>query len=431
MLSKNELRQKLLQLPKEEIVDLLIELMIRVEKSEARLAAYENPHTPSSQQRFKPQTKDNENQEKPRFPGAPVNHKGAGIRLPKPDKIIEHKLDGKNLKLVGKYTRHVIDFVENPLIVTKHIIHQYLTQEGHIIEPETNLPGRIYGPNLKAVLSELKANGLSYEKLSNFIKTLRSDISICPATVLSLVDNVAQNLQQPRNEVQQSIQNSTYTQADETGMRKDGQNGYVWVFCNQNYTLYEFDPTRSRAVAERILGKDYGGCVVSDGYNAYDSYENHQRCWVHILREADALAIKYPNSNTILQVDLLHKIYRSAEEAKNKPLDERLQIIEGLKGLNGVGYVIGSLKSTGGCKKFAGTLHRAMPNLFVGVEHPEIPLHNNFCERKIRPIVIDRKMWGCIRNEKGERFINNTMSMIETWKLQNKNVHKMLVKYAS
>ena len=405
--------------------------MIRAEKLEARLAVYENPHMPSSQQRFKPQTKNNQNQEKPRFPGAPVGRNGAGIRLPKPDRVVEHKLNNKSLKLVGKYTHQVIDFVENPLIVTKHIVYQYLTQDGRIIEPETNLSRGIYGPNLKAVLSELKSNGLSYEKLSNFIKTLRPDISICPATVLSLVDNVAQNLQQPRNEVQQSIQNSTYIQADETGMRKDGQNGYVWAFCNQNYTLYEFDTTRSRAVAERILGKDYNGWVVSDGYNVYDSYENHQRCWVHILREADALPIKDPDPNIILQVDHLHKIYRSAEEAKNKMLDERLQIIEQLKGLNGVGYVIGSLKTTAGCKKFAGTLQRAMPNLFVSVEHPEIPLHNNFCERKIRPIVVNRKMCGCIRNEKGERFINNTMSMIETWKLQNKDVHKMLIKYAS
>jgi hypothetical protein len=393
-----------------------------------RLNKYENSNTPSSQQRFKGNTEDESDENKPRFPGAPLKHKGAGINIPKPDKIIVHKLDDKNLKFVGKYTRTIIDFVDNPLEITKHIIYQYENEQGDLIEPEVDLPAKIYGRNLQAFLSELKSiGGVSFTKMSDLIKSLRSDISICPATILNIIDDIGVNLEKPKNNVQKEIQKSFYNHADETGMRKDGKNGYVWTFCNPKNALYHYDQSRARLVAQQILGPDYNGFLVNDGYSAYETYK-HQRCWCHILREGDALTQKFPDSK--IPIGHLHEIYRLATEAKLKPPDERLKIKENLAGITELGHIIEVLKTTAGCKKFAGTLKRAAPNLFVGVEHPEIPLHNNYAERTIRPLVIHRKLMGCIKNEKGERFINNLMSMIQTWKIRGLNIHEMLVSYA-
>ena len=417
---KKQLEQALLRIE---------QLEKKIETLEAKLAAYENPHTPSSQQRFKPETKKEEASPKPRFPGAPIGHEGAGIRLPKPDKVVEHKLHDKNLKHIGKYTRTVIDFTDKPLEVIKYIIHQYKTPDGKIIESETNLPKNVYGKNVQAFVAELKKiGGISDEKIADILKTLRPDLSICPATILNLIDGIAQNLEQPREKVKQQIQKAPYNHADETGMRIDGQNGYTWIFCNPKHALYEFDPTRARAVTERILGKNYDGIVVSDGYAAYDVYKQ-QRCWAHILREAKTLPQKNPEAEP--QLKHLRDIYKEANIAKTKPPNKRRQIIKRLSGITELGHVIEVLKTTKSCKKFAGTLQNAAPNLFTGIEHPEIPLHNNFGEQEIRPIVIHRKMMGCIRNEKGKRFINNLISMTETWKLQNKNVHQLLIKYAN
>lgn len=414
----------------------LEQALLRIEQLEKEnkelrnlLAIYDNSNTPSSQQRFKPETKKEQDTSKPRFPGAPVGHKGAGIRLPKPDKIIENRLTDKNLKHIGKYTKIIIDFTDKPLEVIKYIVHRYLTPDGKIIESETDLSKNIYGKNLQAFITELKKiGGVSQEKISHIIKALRPDLSICPATILNLIDGISQNLEEPRKEAKQELQKSPYVQADETTMRKDGQNGYTWLFCNPKYTLYEYDPTRARAVVERTLGKDYNGIVVSDGYNAYNNYKQ-QRCWTHVLREADSLEEKY--SEAELQTKHLHEIFQKAKLAKLKPPNKRLKIVQKLSGIAELGHVIEVLKTIHGCKKFAGTLQRASPSLFTGVENPEIPLTNNFTEQKIRPIVVHRKMMGCIRNEKGERFINNTITMTESWKLQNKNVHKMLIKYAN
>ncbi|KXA92001.1 hypothetical protein AKJ65_08215, partial [candidate division MSBL1 archaeon SCGC-AAA259E19] len=62
---------------------------------------------------------------------------------------------------------------------------------------------------------------------------------------------------------------------------------------------------------------------------------------------------------------------------------------------------------------------------------PDIPLDNNHAEQLLRKVVVHRKLWGCIRNEKGKRFVSNTLSCIETWKLQDKNVFQELQKFTS
>ncbi|HLC85236.1 MAG TPA: transposase, partial [Candidatus Nanoarchaeia archaeon] len=56
----------------------------------------------------------------------------------------------------------------------------------------------------------------------------------------------------------------------------------------------------------------------------------------------------------------------------------------------------------------------------------EVPLDNNHAERELRPIVLLRKVIGCYRNEKGQKWIDNVLSVLHTWKLQGKNLYQQL-----
>ena len=57
-------------------------------------------------------------------------------------------------------------------------------------------------------------------------------------------------------------------------------------------TAYAIDATRSGAVAEAILGLDYGGTMIHDGWSPYDRFHgaSHQQCLRHLLRRADEMA---------------------------------------------------------------------------------------------------------------------------------------------
>ena len=49
---------------------------------------------------------------------------------------------------------------------------------------------------------------------------------------------------------------------------------------------FEFDHSRSHLVAQRILGADWRGWLVTDFYAAYNLIPGrHQRCWGHLLRD--------------------------------------------------------------------------------------------------------------------------------------------------
>ncbi|MDP2907374.1 MAG: transposase, partial [Nanoarchaeota archaeon] len=58
--------------------------------------------------------------------------------------------------------------------------------------------------------------------------------------------------------------------------------------------------------------------------------------------------------------------------------------------------------------------------------HPEIEPTNNKAERALREFVVQRKITGTLRNEKGTRITETIMTAIATWKLQGHNPYRML-----
>ena len=83
-------------------------------------------------------------------------------------------------------------------------------------------------------------------------------------------------------------------QADETGWRQDGANGYVWTFSTptQRYFLRR---GRGKGVVDEVLDPSSGGVLVSDFYAAYNHYPGlKQRCWAHLLRDIHDLKGLYP-----------------------------------------------------------------------------------------------------------------------------------------
>ena len=159
------LKKKLRKFSKNELIQMLLderkarqELEKRIKKLEQYLKAFDNPHTPSSKQQKRNIKKDND-EKTPRFPGKPVGSKGGGIRLPKPDKIVEHKLDicpisGLPLgKPVGYWKKTVIDFPDKPIMVVEHRIMKYISPAtGEIVTADVSLPKGIYGKNIQSII---------------------------------------------------------------------------------------------------------------------------------------------------------------------------------------------------------------------------------------------------------------------------------------
>jgi len=99
-------------------------------------------------------------------------------------------------------------------------------------------------------------------------------------------------------QIRHQIQQADVVHVDEAGIKRDGEQAWIWTFTTENHTLYAVRESRGSDVPEEVLGEDFSGTVVCDGWTAYPAFSsNLQRCWAHILREAEDAAEKQTKAN--------------------------------------------------------------------------------------------------------------------------------------
>jgi len=420
-----------------------LELEERLEKIEHYLKAFDNAHTPSSK-KLKKNTKDKESdgksdsdeteskdetsdkeKKKPRFPGKPKGSKGGGIKLPKPDDIEEHTLDVSPVSgyplgdPIGYWKKTIIDFPDKPIQVIEHRIMQYKDPiTGEIVEADVNLPKGIYGNNIKSVVGLLKNLTNSHYKIVDFIRELGAP-SFSSATVQDISTMFILQLEKERTKIIKEMRNESYIHADETTMRKDGKNGYIWTICTKLRAAFLAAKGRARINIIKLL-RNFKGVLITDGYGAYDFYPLRQRCWAHLIREFKDYA--KDNKEIEVQYSRLMILYEKLKVLNTK-LPEEKKIKKAKWELEDIVTCLHNIK---GARKLETYIKNGGDDWFTALYHEGVPLDNNHAERELRPLVLLRKTVGCYRNWKGKRWIDVVVSVLHTWKLQGKNLFKRL-----
>lgn len=434
-------KKELRKLSKSELIRRYIELEERLEKIERYLKAFDNPHTPSSKQnKNNNKKKDNEDEtreetndkpKKPRFPGKPKGSKGGGIKLPEPDQVIEHSLEfspdtGNSLgKPISQRIQTVIDFPDKPIVTTQHIIYQYKDPiTGKIIEPEVDLPKGIYGKNLQAIVIMLKEMVNSKINIAKFIQELGAP-SFSHTTVQNISTMFILGLTPKRNQILKELKKENYAHSDETGLRVDGINRYVWGLFSNTKAIFMAAVTRGAYNFKKLIRNVKDIKLVVDGYKVYLEFII-QRCWPHLIREFEDSS--KDNKEIDIQFTRLKLLYEELKQLnKGPPLKD--------KDLKNVKWILNDivvcLKQIKGAEHLATKIVNGGDNWFTALYYEDMPLDNNLAERELRKVVLLRKTIGCIRNWKGKRWIEVVMSVIHTWRLQKKNIFQNLKLYAA
>ncbi|MFH1395825.1 MAG: IS66 family transposase [archaeon] len=420
-------KDKIIESQQEEIE----ELKSRLEKVERVLKAFDNPHTPSSK-KLKKNTKnsdseesENEDKKKPRFPGKPKGSNGGGVKLPKPDDVVEHKLDvcpisGKPLgEPVGYRVKTIIDFPDKPIQTIEHRIMQYISPEtGEIVEAEVDLSKDIYGKNIKSIAVMLKNLTNSHDKISDFLRELGAP-SFSSKTVQNIATSYIFALEPTQKSIIRELKKESYLHSDETGFREDGKNGYVWGIFTKSNAIFLAAKSRAAKHFKKLI-RNFKGVIVVDGYGVYDYYPLKQRCWAHLIRDFKELAKDNPEID--VQFRRLLILYEKLKELNVEPPDEKE--IENAKWI--LGDIVTCLEPIKGTKKLVTYMKNGGEDWFTALYHEGVPLHNNHAERELRSVVLLRKTIGCYRNWKGKRWIDVVISTIHTWKLQGQNIFQNL-----
>jgi transposase len=272
------------------------------------------------------------------------------------------------------------------------------------ISNATGAAGNTIGPVALTMAAELKHRlGVSYRKICDFFSTY-CNLKICPATLVRAEQRLAELAKPTYDLLIDALRRCNVVHADETGWRVRAMNAWLWVFSNQDITIYTIRTgvgARGHEVPEDILGPDFDGYLIVDGFKAYDvlNYAKGQ-CNAHLLRRAKELSDTVASQEQVLLrtlVDLLQEAMDLAQRREQLTVagyDRRVQNIEQrweawLLHLSRRHHMSPQLER----------LFNHMMNHYgqwlVFLREPQVPSTNNHAERMLRPAVITRKVGGC------------------------------------
>ena len=395
----------------------LLTTLKKIAELEQRLLAYENAHTPPSKQRFK---KNPPSEPRGKL-GAKVGHKKWEREQPTPTETIEycetdcphcnHKL-GKPFKTDRKVKEDIPK--PQPAHVTEHLINYYKCEHcGKIIIPKVKLPRGSFGYNLQTEIALLNVDArLPLRKIRSILQR-QYKLNITDAHIYKMLRNMGNKLSREYQKDIQLIRASPFVHADETGMSVNGKNYHLWVFTNGKTTIFTITKTRSKKTITEILGENYSGIIICDGWSAYSNYtKNIQRCWAHILRDAKYLTEKFSLFKIFYErlCEMFAQIKKLLEQSIEQRKEEYEKLYEQLQ------EILNCMESHKEYKKLATTIRNGGKHWFTCLLYPNIEPTNNLAEQTIREPIIRRKIFGCLRNQKGTETFSILTSLITTWK---------------
>lgn len=417
-----EIPQELRELSKRDLIRIILDL-------QRRLELYENAHTPPSKKRF-PERKRSTNEKI----GAPLGHKGTTREKKEPTERINveaiqcshcHDLLDKPFKQERKTVEEIPD--PQPIRVIEFTINHYkcLTCSKITVASHPSLPeeGNL-GNNLQAQIALMKyEDRLPHRKIEQTLNR-QYGLDLTPSTILEVTNRVAKKVEPEYNKIKQVIRSSSNVYSDETGHKVQGKNFWLWGIAIEIAVLFAIRKKRSKEVLEELLGNKYDGIISCDGWSAYSKYtKNLQRCWAHLLREAKYLAEQHESAR--LFYNELKEIYQVVNMVSEQEALEARQILYE-KCVKQMERLIRRMEAYKELRKFAVKIKNGKERFFTRILHPFVEATNNIAERALREPIVQRKIIGTLRNEKGIRITETLLSVLMTWKMQGLNTYNEL-----
>lgn len=288
------------------------------------------------------------------------------------------------------------------------------------------------GPNLQAAIAiSNKELGLTHGKIQRLFGVL-FDLKIARSTIVRAMLRAATKLQPAYDAIVNAFSKSDVTQGDETGWRVNGVSRSLNVFVAPKAVLYVIG-SRGREVLASLIGLDYEGTLIHDGYITYDGFEHasHQQCLFHLLKRCRELlevavggARRFPQAvKDLLQNSLaLRDDYVAKKITLEQIRDQALPFTQQL------GDLAFSTKNNADHERFAKFLRKHVGEIFTFLCDPDhIPATNCECEFETRFNVIARKLSGGNRSDRGVLAQQTLPSVIRTCRKLGREAFEDLV----
>jgi transposase len=286
--------------------------------------------------------------------------------------------------------------------------------------------GVMVGPRAKALAADAKHRlGCSYGKVSELLNDAFG-MQVSRSGWCQADQRLGETARPVYQELIEAMAHSSVVHADETGWRIGTLSAWLWVFTNQEATVYAIRDNRSSDVVVEILGRQFKGILASDCFLAYDDKRLKdwlkQKCLSHLLKDLKEMeesktgrAVRFAQQLTaVLQAALKLKaetpsldpaLFAQQAQALETQLDALISRQRNLKDRENV--------------RFARRLRKHRPHLLRFLYVAGLDATNNLAERQIRPSVIIRKTNGCNRSKIGAETHSVLSSVLVTCRQHN------------
>ena len=278
-------------------------------------------------------------------------------------------------------------------------------QGRHVLQTSNALgaAGVQLGPGVVALVVELHTEmGVPLAKVAHLLRTTFG-LQVTSGGLAHVLHRAARAAAPAYTELCEQVRNAPVVTPDETGWRVGGVRHWLWTFVTSETTVYAICPGRGFADAATVLGTDYAGVLVRDGWAPYRCYDGlHQTCLNHLLQRCKQLREDHPHSRWAGEVQAVLRAGLDLRDRCNAGELSEHAMATARDRLNArLGRLIDAPPPLDDAERFAAHLATEFPAVFLFLWDPSLDATNWRAEQAIRPAVVIRKVCGGNRTRHG------------------------------
>ncbi len=283
------------------------------------------------------------------------------------------------------------------------------------------------GPRLVAFVGLLMAHfRQSKRRTALFLESLLGQ-PCCPALAVKMQHQVTAALRPAYDTLAARVPTQPHLGIDESPTKQAASKAWLWTFVATGFTVFAIRPTRAATTLDDWLTDRFRGVVMCDRAKMYWQVGRLQWCWAHLKRDIQALIDSPDPQVRRLGHDLMRptrELFRQWSRCRDGTIsraDLTWVLAPVRRTVDAVllrGVYSRNPRLGGMCRE----LYDHRDWLWTFLDHDGVEPTNNASERALRHAVIWRKLSFGTQSERGSRFVETMLSVIETCRQQKRDV---------